>query len=44
MLLTVHKTLVGEFLDRVYDKFVHMFNQLLQSDQYMTVRQILKVC
>jgi calcium binding protein 39 len=42
-LLTRHKALVAEFLAEHYSDFFEAYNKLLQSDNYVTKRQSLKV-
>ncbi|KAF9114051.1 mo25 protein, partial [Mortierella sp. AM989] len=42
-ILTRHKTLVAEFLERNYDDFFDKYTQLLQSTNYVTKRQSLKL-
>ncbi|KAG0004351.1 Calcium-binding protein 39, partial [Entomortierella chlamydospora] len=42
-ILTRHKTLVAEFLERNYDVFFDKYTQLLQSTNYVTKRQSLKL-
>ncbi|KAI9236405.1 MAG: Mo25-like-domain-containing protein [Podila humilis] len=42
-ILSRHKTLVAEFLERNYDEFFEKYTQLLQSTNYVTKRQSLKL-
>jgi hypothetical protein len=42
-LLTRHKILSAEFLEQNYDKVFQHYQQLLNSDNYVTRRQALKV-
>ncbi|CAG8482379.1 7635_t:CDS:10 [Diversispora eburnea] len=42
-ILTRHKTLVAEFLDTNYDKFFESYTDLLESNNYVTKRQSLKL-
>jgi len=42
-LLTKHKMLAAEFLDANYDKVFAHYQRLLNSDNYVTRRQALKV-
>lgn len=42
-LLTRHKPLVADFLERNYDKFFEHYQNLLNSDNYVTRRQSLKL-
>ncbi|CAG8494484.1 2519_t:CDS:2 [Ambispora leptoticha] len=42
-ILTRHKTLVAEFLDKNYDKFFEHYTKLLNSGNYVTKRQSLKL-
>jgi len=42
-LLTKHKTLVAEFLEKNYDKFFEAYTGLLNSVNYVTKRQSLKL-
>eukprot|EP00884_Botryococcus_braunii_P018868 jgi/Botrbrau1/5665/Bobra.0071s0010.2 len=42
-LLTRHKTLVAEYLGETYADFFESYNKLLQSDNYVTKRQSLKL-
>ncbi|KAG0310106.1 mo25 protein [Dissophora globulifera] len=42
-ILTRHKTLVAEFLERNYDEFFEKYTLLLQSTNYVTKRQSLKL-
>ncbi|CAG8598538.1 23035_t:CDS:10 [Gigaspora rosea] len=42
-LLTRHKTLVAEFLDTNYDTFFDSYTKLLNSNNYVTKRQSLKL-
>lgn len=42
-LLSKHKIIVAEFLDQNYDKFFQHYQRLLDSDNYVTRRQSLKV-
>jgi calcium binding protein 39 len=42
-LLTKHKTVVAEFLDKQYDQFFDKYTALLNSNNYVTKRQSLKV-
>ncbi len=42
-LLTKHKQLVSEFLERNYDKVFFYYQKLLNSENYVTRRQALKV-
>jgi calcium binding protein 39 len=42
-LLTVHKTLAAEFLERNYDKIFDLYTKLLKSGNYVTKRQSLKL-
>ncbi len=42
-LLTRHKLLVASFLEVNYDKFFGEYGKLLQSENYVTKRQALKV-
>lgn len=42
-LLTRHKTLSAEFLDTNYEKFFTCYEKLLNSDNYVTKRQSLKL-
>lgn len=42
-LLTRHKTLSAEFLDANYEKFFTCYEKLLNSDNYVTKRQSLKL-
>ncbi|KAJ3189146.1 Calcium-binding protein 39 [Gaertneriomyces sp. JEL0708] len=42
-LLTKHKALVAEFLSRNYDQFFEKYTQLLNSSNYVTKRQSLKL-
>ncbi|MFH4982848.1 hypothetical protein AB6A40_009557 [Gnathostoma spinigerum] len=42
-LITKHKTLCAEFLDSNYDKFFEAYLNLLNSDNYVTRRQSLKL-
>ena len=41
--LTTHKKLIAEFLETNYDKFMESYTKLLDSDNYVTQRQALKV-
>ncbi|KDN44536.1 ARM repeat-containing protein, partial [Tilletiaria anomala UBC 951] len=41
--LTKHKPMVAEYLERNYDKFFAMYTGLLQSPNYVTKRQSLKL-
>ena len=43
-LLTRHKSMVAQFLSEHYDDFFLQYTTLLQSDNYVTRRQSLKVC
>lgn len=42
-LLTRHKVLVAEYLEANYDRFFGNYQKLLNSDNYVTRRQSLKV-
>src|SRR5689334_10126928 len=42
-LLTKHKALGAEFLEKNYDKVFELYTQLLKSQNYVTRRQSLKV-
>jgi len=42
-LLTKHKTLCAEFLEQNYDKIFDMYTKLLNSENYVTRRQSLKL-
>ncbi|CAG8478407.1 22011_t:CDS:10 [Cetraspora pellucida] len=42
-ILTRHKTLVAEFLDTNYDRFFESYTKLLNSNNYVTKRQSLKL-
>ena len=42
-LITKHKALAAEFLDANYDKFFTHYQKLLNSENYVTRRQSLKV-
>ncbi|KXS22447.1 Mo25-PA [Gonapodya prolifera JEL478] len=42
-LLTKHKQLVADFLDKNYDQFFEKYTQLLMSSNYVTKRQSLKL-
>lgn len=42
-LVTKHKTLCAEFLETNYDKFFQSYQNLLNSENYVTRRQSLKV-
>jgi len=42
-LLTKHKMMAAEFLDANYDKVFAHYQRLLNSDNYVTRRQALKV-
>jgi calcium binding protein 39 len=42
-LLTKHKTMCAEYLDENYDKFFESFMKLLNSENYVTKRQSLKL-
>jgi calcium binding protein 39 len=42
-ILTKHKTLVAEFLQTNYDTFFEKYSALIQSKNYVTMRQSLKV-
>uniref|UniRef100_A0A0K0EE37 Calcium-binding protein 39-like n=1 Tax=Strongyloides stercoralis TaxID=6248 RepID=A0A0K0EE37_STRER len=42
-LITKHKTLAAEFLDTNYDKFFEHYQKLLESDNYVSRRQSLKL-
>ncbi|KAK3749956.1 hypothetical protein QZH41_013869, partial [Actinostola sp. cb2023] len=42
-LLTRHKIMCAEFLDKNYDKFFDKYKKLLHSDNYVTKRQSLKL-
>ena len=42
-LLTKHKTLVADFLEQNYDQFFENYIELLNSNNYVTKRQSLKV-
>ncbi|KAJ3337066.1 mo25 protein [Gonapodya sp. JEL0774] len=42
-LLTKHKQMVAEFLDKNYDQFFTKYTQLLMSNNYVTKRQSLKL-
>jgi calcium binding protein 39 len=42
-LLTRHKAIVAEFLEKQYDVFFEKYNGLLNSTNYVTKRQSLKV-
>jgi hypothetical protein len=42
-LLTKHKTLCADFLERNYDGFFNKYHDLLNSENYVTRRQSLKV-
>ncbi|KAF9960444.1 mo25 protein [Mortierella alpina] len=42
-ILSRHKTLVAEFLERNYDEFFNRYTQLLTSNNYVTKRQSLKL-
>lgn len=42
-LLTKHKTVVAEFLEKNYDKFFEQYTNLLNSSNYVTRRQSLKL-
>ena len=42
-LLTKHKPLVAEFLEANYNPFIEKYTGLLNSDNYVTKRQSLKV-
>ncbi|KAJ3554003.1 hypothetical protein NM688_g3326 [Phlebia brevispora] len=41
--LTRHKPMVADYLDKNYDRFFNSFKQLIQSDNYVTKRQSLKL-
>ncbi|KAG1050484.1 hypothetical protein G6F43_007248 [Rhizopus delemar] len=41
--LTRHKSMVGEFMDANYDDFFDHYKKLLQSENYVTKRQSLKL-
>lgn len=43
-LLVRHKGVVAEFLEKNYDVFFEKYTELLQSNNYVTKRQSLKVC
>ena len=43
-LLTQHKPLAAEFLERNYDRVFELYASLLKSTNYVTKRQSLKVC
>jgi calcium binding protein 39 len=43
-LLTRHKTIIAEFIEKNYDVFFEKYNILLNSENYVTKRQSLKVC
>ena len=42
-LITKHRALSAEFLEKNYDKFFTHYQQLLYSENYVTRRQALKV-
>eukprot|EP01099_Mayorella_cantabrigiensis_P000896 TRINITY_DN1382_c0_g1_i1.p1 TRINITY_DN1382_c0_g1~~TRINITY_DN1382_c0_g1_i1.p1 ORF type:complete len:363 (-),score=102.87 TRINITY_DN1382_c0_g1_i1:252-1259(-) len=42
-LLTKHKALVAEFLEKNYDRFFELYTSLLKSENYVTKRQSLKL-
>jgi len=42
-LLTKHKNIAAEFLQSHYDKFFEKYNELIQSKNYVTMRQSLKL-
>ena len=42
-ILTNHKNMAAEFLDKNYDKFFSAYTELLNSSNYVTKRQSLKV-
>ena len=42
-LLTKHKMMCAEFLDKNYDRVFTSYQQLLNSENYVTRRQALKV-
>ena len=42
-LLTKHKSLCADFLERNYDQFFNRYRDLLNSENYVTRRQSLKV-
>lgn len=42
-LLTRHKTLCADFLDKFYGRFFQKYERLLRSDNYVTKRQSLKL-
>ncbi|CUM66189.1 uncharacterized protein PRCAT00003847001 [Priceomyces carsonii] len=42
-LLTIHKKLVSEFLSKNYDAFTSNINKLIQSDNYVTKRQSVRL-
>jgi len=42
-LLTIHKKLVADFLEASYDKFMEKYNNILNSENYVTQRQALKL-
>lgn len=41
--LTKHKTMVAEYLEKNYERFFNMYETLLQSPNYVTKRQSLKL-
>lgn len=43
-LLTQHKPLAAEFLERNYERVFELYSALLKSTNYVTKRQSLKVC
>lgn len=43
-ILTRHKSIVAEFIEKNYDSFFDKYTMLLNSDNYVTKRQSLKVC
>ena len=42
-MLTKHKTIVVEFMDTKYDKFFFHYSKLINSENYVTKRQSLKL-
>ncbi len=43
-LLTRHKKLVADFLDKNFDQFFDKYSVMIKSENYLTKRQSLKVC